>query len=444
MWWLRGQAAAVALSFGRPRWRRKEGSRVSAAPRISMSGGPIFGACEPRRLPISSDLVQAPLVGGCRRLCGGRGGRALRPSSCWLLALQDSRPAAHSGRLWRRGVGGSGGGPLQCFEWCPPLGWWSVTTSLPLGRGWGTGRCLVLEAERRAMVAATPGSSSWARGKEGGMMRGKETWLLTAAASSTIPPARVRYLIWIAAQITVIATQIVGSGRSWLQGKKLGMSLQILSWSWSYFWMTSPPPCRRRFTLLICTGVLVLVACQFAKRWCCYIWSLVARLWYPVKLLHVLSLLSSLRSGVFTGDKWESLRCRSLDLAAKISLNWARWCFLQTYNSILNLRVVYQRDCRLSRWLYGWLDFKRPFEKTIVGFIVRILIGPLEGSSCVLRHWQWAFCSSSSTWCASSHLFHLCFSEFELYVLCCTYLLRLIYISLTVQKKIYDMQFHFH
>jgi hypothetical protein len=51
-----------------------------------------------------------------------KGGPALLPSSCWLLALQDSRPAAPSSRPWQRGIGGSGGGPLQCFEWCPLLG----------------------------------------------------------------------------------------------------------------------------------------------------------------------------------------------------------------------------------------------------------------------------------------------------------------------------------
>jgi hypothetical protein len=60
--------------------------------------------------------------------------------------------------------------------------------------------------------------------------------------------------------------------------------------------------------------------------------------------------------------------CRSPDLAAKILLIWARWSFLLIYSSILNLGGAYQRDCWLSRWLFGWWGCKRPVEKTIAGF----------------------------------------------------------------------------
>jgi hypothetical protein len=142
---------------------------------------------------------------------------------------------------------------------------------------------------------------------------------------------------------------------------------------------------------MIIRCMLVLVVCWFFKRWLCFIWSLVAAFGFFVKLLFMQSLPSSFRSGVFAGDRWESLRCRFSDLAAKTSSIWARWCILKTYSSILNLTGVYQTQLLVDRWLYGWSGCKRLLEKTIAGFLFEFSSNPLIGSICVLRHRQFCF-----------------------------------------------------
>jgi hypothetical protein len=96
----------VALSFDRPRWQGKEGSRVFAAPEISRSGSPNSSACKPRHLPVFSDLVQAPLVGRLPAALRRTGGPVLRSSSCWLCKIQDLLPllAGRGGEEFRVAV----------------------------------------------------------------------------------------------------------------------------------------------------------------------------------------------------------------------------------------------------------------------------------------------------------------------------------------------------
>jgi hypothetical protein len=54
---------------------------------------------------------------------------------------------------------------------------------------------------------------------------------------------------------------------------------------------------------MIIRCVLVLVVCWLLKRWLCFICSLIAAFGFLVKLLFMLYLPSSCRSGVFARDK---------------------------------------------------------------------------------------------------------------------------------------------
>jgi hypothetical protein len=97
------------------------------------------------------------------------------------------------------------------------------------------------------------------------------------------------------------------------------------------FWMASSSPCQCRFPMIIIRSVLVLVVCSLLKRWLCFNCSQVAAFQFLVKLLIMLSFLSSCLSGVYARDRWESLQCRSPDSAAKISSIWVLSMFLARF-----------------------------------------------------------------------------------------------------------------